>query len=363
LEISQFNAQKGKFCEILRSFNPNLTDLPPHLSHMTFDNSLFTKLSPLDFSGLTIGGIDGGYTSRLLMGFDIFFFRAIAVFSTHIPGKIQKTSYYPQKVPALEIAVTDMELSALEFENIGSIRRAIAELQVANQVLELSTKKVDVLLLDGSPILKKPFTNNQRIKNYYQTYLSTLSKLVNQASKSHIKIAWIVKDSRMNILTQFLGKILPFILEALPELALLDYRGVINRSRDMDLFYYLLEPNIRSMSYFRDFSVSEAFDKKHSLYAFYLKPVPFDTPLRVEVFQPKRRNQIDLINEINIIGETILPLSQYNKTYGIPAPIVEADARAKIKEAEIDTLFQMLKTRFPIPEVMLRRRERSPWKF
>jgi hypothetical protein len=94
-----------------------------------------------------------------------------------------------------------------------------------------------------------------------------------------------------------------------------------------------------------------------------LKPVPFDTPLRVEVFQPKTRNQIDLINEINVIGETILPLSQYNKTYGIPAPIVEADARAKIKEAEIDTLFQMLKTRFPIPEVMLRRRERSPWKF
>ena len=363
MEISQFNAKKGEFCEILRSYNPNLADLPPHLSTMTFDKFLFTKLSPLDISGLTIGGIDGGYTSRLLIGFDIFFFRAIAVFSTHIPGKIQKTNYYPQKVPSLEIAVTDVGLSALEFENMGSIRRAISELQVANQVLELSTKKIDFLLLDGSPILKKPFTNNIRIQNCYQTYLSILSRLVDQASKSRVKIAWIVKDSRLNILTQFLGKILPFVLETVPELSSLDYRGVINRSRDMDLFYYLLKPNVRSMSYFREFNVSEDFDRKYSLYAFYLKTVPFDTPLRIEVFQPKRRNQMDLITEINVIGETILPLSQYNKTYGVPAPIVEADARAKIKEAEIDSLFQILKTRFFAPEIMLKRRERSPWRF
>lgn len=324
---------------------------------------MFMQLTPQDISGLTIGGIDGGYTSRLLIGFDIFFFRAIAVFSTYTPETILKTNYYPNKIPPLEITVSDVGLSTLEFENLGSIKRAIIELQVATQVLELSTKKIDVLLLDGSPILRRPITNNQRIQNFYQTYLSSLSKLVYLASKNRVKMAWIVKNSRLNLFTRFLGKILPFIIEFLPELLTVDYRSIINRSRDMDLFYYLLEPNVRSMVYHRDFNITKEFDSKFSLYAFYLKTVPFDIPLRVEMFQSNRRNHKNLINDINTLSETILPLSQYNKTYGIPAPIVEADARAKIKEAEIEALFQMIQTRFPTPELMLKRRERSPWKF
>jgi hypothetical protein len=363
MEISRFNAQKDKFCKVLRSVNPSLTDLPPHLRDMTLDNQLFIQLSPQDISGLTIGGIDGGYSSRLLIGFDVFIFRAIAVFSTYTPERIQKTNYYPDKIPPLEITVSDVGLSTLEFESLGTIRRAITELQVATQVLEFSPKKVDILLLDGSPILRRPITSNQRIQNYFQTYLSILSRLVNFGLKSGVKIAWVVKDSRLNLFTRFLGKILPFFFEVQPQLLSMDYRSVINRSRDMDLFYYLLKPNVRSMTYQRDFSISKEFDRNFFLSAFYLKTVPFDIPLRIEMFQSRRRNQINLINEIDIISETILPLSQYNKTYGIPAPIVEADARAKIKEAEIDVLFQMIRTRYPTPELMFKRRERSPWKF
>ncbi|MFX0086862.1 MAG: DNA double-strand break repair nuclease NurA [Candidatus Hodarchaeota archaeon] len=343
--------------------NPSLTDLPPNLRDMTLDNQLFIQLSPQDISGLTIGGIDGGYSSRLLIGFDIFIFRAIAVFSTYTPERIQKTNYYPNKIPPLEITVSDVGLSALEFESLGTIRRAITELQVATQVLEFSQKKIDILLLDGSPILRRPITNNKRIQNYFQTYLSILSRLIFYTSKSGVKIAWIVKDSRLNLFTRFLGKIMPFFLEMLPELLSLDYRSIINRSRDMDLFYYLLRPNVRSMTYQRDFHISKEFDQKFLLSVFYLKTVPFDIPLRIEIFQSRYRNPINLISEINVISETILPLSQYNQTYGIPAPIVEADARAKIKEAEIDTLFQMIRTRYPTPELMLKRRERSPWKF
>ncbi len=343
--------------------NPSLADLPPNLRDMTLDNQFFIQLSPQDISGLTIGGIDGGYSSRLLIGFDIFIFRAIAVFSTYTPERIQKTNYYPDKIPPLELTVSDVGLSAIEFESLGTIRRAITELQVASQVLEFSQKKIDILLLDGSPILRRPNTNNQRIQNYFKTYLSILSRLISYTSKSGVKIAWVIKDSRLNLFTKFLGKILPFFAEMLPELLSLDYRSVINRSRDMDLFYYLLRPNVRSMAYQRDFHISKEFDRKFFLSAFYLKTVPFDIPLRIEMFQSRNRNPINLINEINVISETILPLSQYNQTYGIPAPIVEADARAKIKDAEIDKLFQMIRTHYPTPELMLKRRERSPWKF
>lgn len=355
--------QKNKFCKLLATINPDLINLPPHLESITFDEKLFMELSPQDIGGLTIGGIDGGYVSRLLLGFDIFLFRAIAVFSTYTPEGIQKTSYYPAKTPPLEITVSDVGISLMDSENLGSIRRAITELQIATQVLEIGSKKLDVLLLDGSPTLKKPFTNNSRIINYYQSYLSTLSRLVIKAKNMGVKLAWVVKDSRMDQLTRFLGKILPFLIENIPEILSVDYRSIINRSRDMDLFYYLLKPNFRSMAYFHPFEISKNFNEDFALYAYYLKPVPFDIPLRIEVFQPKERKRVDLIKEINILSETILPLSQYNREYGIPAPIVEADARAKINESEIDALFQLIRVRHPTPDLWIRRRERAPWRF
>ncbi|MFX0171511.1 MAG: DNA double-strand break repair nuclease NurA [Candidatus Hodarchaeota archaeon] len=324
---------------------------------------MFTKLSPIDISGLTIGGIDGGYTSRLLIGFDFFVFRAVAVFSTYTPKGIQKTVYYPSKTPPLEIAISDVGLSSMDSERMGGIRRAINELQLATQILELGSKKLDLLLLDGSPIIKKPLTSNQKIHKYYQTYLSILSRLVFQAENLGIKVAWIVKDSRRNLITKFLGKILPFKIEEMPEILALDYRSIINRSRDMDLFFYLLGPNCRSMVHHNQFKMPEKFHQEFTLYSYYLKTAPFDIPLRVEVFQSNRRNQADLIKEINILSETLLPLSQYNREYGIPAPIVEADARAKIKETEVDALFRIIRNRHPSPDLWVRRRERSPWKF
>lgn len=340
-----------------------MSGLPPNLRHMSYDNQMFTKIFPQDISGLTIGGIDGGYASRLFIGFDIFVFRAIAAFLTYTPERIQKTTYYPAKTPPLEIAISDVGLSSLDFENMGSIRRAITELQIAYQALEQSNKKSDILLLDGSPVMRKPLTNNRRILNYYRTYLSILSRLIFSAKKQRIKLAWIVKDSRLNLFTKFLGQILPFFAEELPEILSLDYRRIINKSRDMDLFYYLLEPNNRSMVYYRPFDISKKFGQEFALYAYYLKTAPFDIPLRIELFQSIHRDQSDLIKEINDISGAILPVSQYNKNYGIPAPIVEADARAKIKETEIDALFQLIRIRHPTPELWLYRRERAPWKF
>jgi len=324
---------------------------------------MFTQLSPLDINGLTIGGIDGGYVSRLLIGFDIFFFRSIAVFSSYSARGIKKTTYYPSKTPPLEVAVSDVGLSSIDFENMVSIRRTISELQMATQVLNLNTKKIDFLLLDGSPVLRKPITNNQKIQNYYQTYISILIRLISQSQKSGVRLAWIVKDSRLNLFSRFLGKIIPFLKDKIPELFSLDYRSIINKSRDMDLLFYLLKPNIRSMVYRHNFHLPEEFRKEFALYMYYLKTAPYDIPLRIEVFQSSKRDRDSLIKELDVFSETILPLSQYNRKYGIPAPIVEADARARIKDVEVESLFQLMRNRHPSPDLWIRRRERIPWRF
>ena len=83
------------------------------------DSKMFVKLKPLDISGLTIGGVDGGFFSKLLIGLDIFVFRAIAVFSTFDREGIVKTTYYPSRTPQLEVALSDIGLSSIEFEGLG----------------------------------------------------------------------------------------------------------------------------------------------------------------------------------------------------------------------------------------------------
>ncbi|MHA1974965.1 MAG: DNA double-strand break repair nuclease NurA [Candidatus Hodarchaeales archaeon] len=327
------------------------------------DSKMFVKLKPLDISGLTIGGVDGGFFSKLLIGLDIFVFRAIAVFSTFDREGIVKTTYYPSRTPQLEVALSDIGLSSIEFEGLGSLKRAIIELQVASQVLELSEKKIDLLLLDGSPFLIKPLTSSPTILNYFKTYNSLLESLVFHASKRGVKIAWVVKDSRLRLLSNVLGKIIPFIAKGLSEILTIDYRKVVNNTRDMDLLFYLLEYQNRSMACQYNFSMPNSFKEEFNPFFFYIKTAKYDIPLRIDLFLPKRKDKGILIKEINILTKTILTLSQYNKAYGVPAPIVEADARARIREAEINKLFEFLKMKYPTPDFWLKRRERPPWRF
>jgi len=330
---------------------------------LSLDSKIFTNLVPLDISGLTIGGVDGGFVSKLLIGFDIFVFRAVAVFSTFNPTGIVKTTYYPSKTPPLEVALSDVGLSSIEFEGLGSLKRAIIELQVATQVLELSDKKIDLLLLDGSPFLNKPLTSSSKILNFFKTYNSLLESFVFKAYKKGVRIAWIVKDSRLRLLSIVLGKIIPFIAKEVPEVLTLDYRRIVSNCRDMDLLFYLLDHQTRSMVCHFKFNMVESFKNEFTPFSFYIKTARYDIPLRIDVFLPKRKNKDYLRKEIDILSQTILPLSQYNKAYGVPSPIVEADARAKIKETEINRLFEFLKIKYPTPDLWLKRRERSPWRF
>ena len=181
------------------------------------------------------------------------------------------------------------------------------------------------------------------------------------AKDNGVMLAWIVKDSRLNLFTNFLGRMIPFIIEETPSLFTLDYRRIIKRSRDMDLFYYLLEVNARSMVFQRQYSMPKDFNQAFALYSFYLKTAPFDVPLRIELFQSFQRSCEELVNEIRILSELILPVSQYNRKYGVPAPIVEADARARIREKEVESILQLLRTRYESLELWSKRRERAPW--
>ena len=362
-EFSEFHNHKQQFCGLLSEANPSLSSLPDHIKKLSIDDEFFIQTKPQDIAGLTIGGVDGGYVSKPLVGYDVHFLRAIAVYSTFTKGNIINTVYYPSMSPKVSIEFIDSSHSSYDSEKIGSISRAIAELITAKEVMETSPKHIDILFMDGSPYLKNPGSLNVTSTNLHEKYLNLLSDLVNLSRKKRTKLVWIVKDSRKNVFTTFLGKALTHMSSMIPELLTIDYRGIINKTRDMDLFYYLLNLNMRSFCLLREFEVSEEFNSTYKFLNFYIKTAQYDIPLRIECFFPRGIDDKQVRKEINLLSETILPVSQYNHEYGIPAPIVEADARVKIKDNEINEFFRLFKAFNTIPSFSPRRRDRSPWRF
>ncbi len=312
---------------------------------------------------MTIGGVDGGYVTKHLIGYDLHLFRAIAVYSTFTNKKIIRTTYFPSKTPDLEIQLNNLNLSARDSEKYGSLLRSISELSTAAKAIQNTHKSIDLLLMDGSPFLRNPGTSNELLSKFYLQYLDHLSDLLSIAEKSNTQLIWIVKDSRVNIFTSFLGKILPFITSNIPDLLTIDYRNIINRVRDMDLFFHMLKLNSRSFSLINQDTLSEKINQEYHTFRFYLKTARFDIPLRIEGFLPIHNSQKKILESFDLISETLLPISQYYQDYGIPAPIVEADARVKIKETEILDYIRLLRSFNNYPEFNVRRRERSPWKF
>jgi hypothetical protein len=330
---------------------------------MSLDSSVYKDVKPQNISGLTIGGVDGGYVAKHLIGYDLHLFRAIAVYSTFTKKKLRKTTYFPSKNPKLDVDLTNLSFSTRDAERYGNLRRSITELSTATQVIESTHKTIDILLMDGSPFLKNPGVQHESIPSLYQIYLYKLSNLLSTANKNDTQLIWIVKDSRINLFTTFLGKSLSFFAPHVPELLHFDYRDIVNRVNDMDLFYYLLKLNSRSFSLINQHHLSEEICHNYQNFQFYLKTAKYDIPLRVEGFLPRRLTCERMIDALDLISESLLPISQYYHEYGIPAPIVEADARVKIKETEILDYIKILRSLNNYPEFNLRRRERSPWNF
>lgn len=366
-ELAKRNLQKRVFGKSLRQYRNKLSSLPDHLKNRILDEYILTELSPCNLAGLTVGGVDGGYASRTLLGVDLFVFRSIAVYSTFDHSGIYKTGYFPSKTPPIDLSLTGSGPSLKDAETIGSLNRAMSEIQVAYNVIKNSPKKIDIIILDGSPIIKSPISENSDIFSLYISYHNILFRLLDLAKETNIILSWVVKDSRLNIYTKFLGKILPFLLKGNETnffTEKIDYRGIIRNTRDMDLLFHVLLPNQRSFAYIRDNryfndKIKDSFD----LFTFFLKTVPYDVPLRIELFNYAETNRDQTINLINKVSSVVLALSQYDNSYSVPSMIVEADARVKIKQAEVDVLVDYLQKKIYGTEFMELRRSKSPWKF
>ncbi|MEM2907624.1 MAG: hypothetical protein QXP65_00250, partial [Candidatus Hadarchaeales archaeon] len=92
-------------------------------------------------------------------------------------------------------------------------------------------------------------------------------------------------------------------------------------------------------------------------YAFYLKAVPYDFPLRVE-FVDGGDGVLETAEEV---ASLVYALSSYHDAYGLPSVLIEADARARLHEEDLEMVRDSIADRLGASASWYMRRQRGPF--
>ena len=97
------------------------------------------------------------------------------------------------------------------------------------------------------------------------------------------------------------------------------------------------------------------------IFSFYLKTVPFDRPVRID-FVSGSTERKEITKTANEIASAILALSMHNETYGFPSIMIEADARARLSENDLNMVYSRIKDKVgDLPSLFKLRRELRPF--
>ncbi|MFX1518436.1 MAG: DNA double-strand break repair nuclease NurA [Promethearchaeota archaeon] len=330
------------------------------------ERKLVNKVNPTSLTGLRIAGIDGGVVSRLYHAIDIILTKAAAVIFDFSKKK-PIVKYYPTDIPPLNVLVNYIPVSRREIETSSSLERAIEEVKTAIGVLDYT--KIDLLLIDGSIYPQHYDFATSTIVARGELLTKFYEKLYEKCNEHGTLLVGVVEDSRSTRFTQVLAQILPTLIKKYPklfELLQIDYRGIIQNIKDTDLLYRVLETGERTGCYQlipsnnkKSTSRIEVHWRKN-IFAFYLKSVDYDQPTRIEFLNPEQLESVEVADKISSV---LYPLSSHHREYGIPSVLIEADARAKIHDYDLDLIYAQLLNRIGRTSSLLRlRRDRRPFR-
>ena len=341
--------------------------IPEFMKSFIIENTFAKSIpKPSKLSQLHIGSVDGGLVTSSLAGMDILGIKAVGVYLNYGSSKIIKTRYFPTKHQDITLIPVYNNFSNNDFELYSSLQRSIFELKAGMQLLEESPAALDYLLMDGSFQFKRITTQNTEINVLFGKYFALLRKLTNKAESQNTKLLFIVKDSKVSSFVTILSQLLPHIISTFSEIYSLDYRTILQNLRDSTFMHYLLQPRTRSFIINRAFLSPGENEIKDTPYSFYLKIVKNDIPLRIDMLTRTNKSFEEVISSVDEISKVVLGMSEFNKNYSLPAPIIEADARARINLEEFDLILDYIRNKtfnYNSIEGLKLRRSRSPFKF
>lgn len=290
------------------------------------------EMDPL--TDLTVAGVDGGLLEQQLHGLDLILVRALAAVFHYRNARLETAEYIPNEAPPPKLVDVAEPLDAREFELLTCMERQLAELEVAAKVVLESDARL--LLIDGSvvPQYVDRFPHRPLLLERYQKLIEAYVGLYQACARSGTLLAGAVKDSRGG---RFVDILRHGVLPAFGNLGLKqEDLEALGRSRDTILLDHLLGVGERTPAFayaenpasyvLRDLGPWAA-----KVYAFYLKTVPFDRPLRVEFVNCGG----DSAKTANHIASLVYALSSHHDGFGLPSVLIEADACVRLAEEDM----------------------------
>ena len=340
-KIADTEKRRRAVAELLRQASPGL--------------GLFHKVEHNGLKDIKVVGVDGGMAKKSLHGMDCILVRSVGACFHYQNGKMKGVAYYPSKLPAMQAEVTD-NMSDIDWNYYTSIVRESSEVRTAISCVEKF--KPEILLMDGS-IVPHHADKPARLSPAYQAYKGMImeyQRLYDSCLSSGTMLAGIIEDSRG-------ARFCDIVKKHMASLA--DSQGVeelLCRTRDTNLLFWALKKGERTLSFPyseepKEHPILRDFDEKFGLRisSFYLKTAELDRPIRVDYMRD--REDVE-----DIIASILLPISGHHSSYGLPAPIIEADNVAKLSDTDMENFyFQMLAFAGNLPSIMKLRRETRPF--
>lgn len=301
-----------------------------------------------DAKDLKVCGVDGGFLKKEFHGMTLILRRAVGVCFSFDRGCQAK--YLPSKNPNPEPIIIPPNFSEQESTALANLKRVEIEIKTALDCVK--EFKPDILVLDGSIVLYPgsiPEKTSQVYENYKEVVM-LMRQLYDTCAKDQILLVGANEDSRGR---KFCNIVTEQILRKKSE--------VLEVTNDTTFLYNLLNVGERTVHFqYSDKedlpALADLGEWKSKIFALYLKSAEFDRPLRLD-FLAKQNPQLNA----DKIAAILHAISCQSKTYACPSVLIEADARAKLSEKDLDVfkkaLFEKLGND---PAIFELRREQRP---
>lgn len=351
--------QEGQRCTVAKAL-AGLRDVTLDGVEEIIETSLVKPIEQDALANLTVAGVDGGMLEQQLHGLDLILLRAVVAIFHYNKAGLEWAKYFPSEMPFPRLIDVAEPLDAREFELLAGMERQLTEIELATEALR--TNEVKLLLLDGSvvPQYIDRFPHNQSLLERYHKLLNAYTKLYETCAESEVPLAGAVKDSRGG---RFIDILRRKVLPSLGGLGLEQKElEILERSRDTVLLDHVLGVGERT-SIFRyaespsKYVLRDLGEWAMRVYAFYLKTVPFDRPLRVEF--------IDFRDEPAETADRVAPLiyalSSHHDAFGLPSVLIEADVCARLTEEDLSIVRDSIADRLGPSALLDLRRNRRPF--
>ncbi|MHA2070588.1 MAG: DNA double-strand break repair nuclease NurA, partial [Candidatus Thorarchaeota archaeon] len=369
-EIERVEETRKRFGSVLSQIKGEL-DLGkyPALAADAVETQFSKKIEPTDLSGLRIAGVDGGLIRRRFRSIDLILTRGVAVVFQFGPEEGPSVDFFPSAFPEPAIRPVMLTLPGPELDQLASLERIAAELRVTLSVLD--EYHVDLVLVDGSLFYHprdRPSVGSA-VYEKFQEVIALYRQLYHKAREKSTILVGVVKDSRSTRIVSILGDVLPHILRNPSVFEMMqgvDYRWLLKFSRDCDLLDTFLEEGERTFAFKYSAeliqntnTLSDDLSRwASSIWVTYLKTARDDLPIRIEILVDDSNGAAQVDKALSVI----LPLSWQHPEYGIPTPVLEADARARISNNETQLIVDRLMALSGLTYTTLeRRRSRNPF--